>query len=371
MNVTDSTWTIVDSAKGDCIVGSDAYIADAGGKVGCMVRTTFNPVITPDHFAVTSSMANYGSGFTYLSSDLNTSAILSISATAQSLSGTTTQNYNSGCYAKATDYNIVYDNIAVTPNGNLTTLKFFETNTSTSGVININSSLVLSNLSSNIFSTDTNGTGNISIKINFDRNATKVVNPFILNISDVNVTDTDAVQGNSTIDTNATFLFGRTHASRQRYEGTNGTANIYFETYCFGAGCNKALLPSGTASKRVDDVRWFINENHNILNDGNVSIVVQKGGTNSASDKVDASDNPTGNPSATTLSYDESRGYPYKTTMENNVSGWLIQNEFNANATTNEFQVEFDNIGEWIGEHNTSTTTKTPEGATTNRRIMW
>ncbi|MBS4068253.1 MAG: choice-of-anchor D domain-containing protein [Sulfurimonas sp.] len=376
MNVTDSTWTIVDSAKGDCIVGSDAYIADANGKVGCMVRATFNPVITPDHFAVTSSMTNYGSGFTYLSSDLNTSAILSISATAQSLSGTTTQNYNSGCYAKATDYNIVYDNIAVTPSGNLTTLKFetittAETNTSTNGTMSINTPISLPSIPSTIFSTDTNGTGNISIRINFDRNITKAVNPFLLNISDVNVTDTDAVQGNGTIDTNATFLFGRTHASRQRYEGTNGTANIYFETYCFGAGCDKALLPNGTASKRVDDVRWFINENHNILNDGNVSIVVQKGGTNSASDKVYASDNPAGNPSATALSYDESRGYPYKTTMENNASGWLIQNENNANATTNEFQVEFNNIGDWTGEHNTSTTTKIPEGATTNRRIMW
>ena len=376
MNVTDSTWTIVDSAKGDCIVGSDTYIADANGKVGCMVRATFNPVITPDHFAVTSSMTNYGSGFTYLSSDLNTSAILSISTTAQSLSGTTTQNYNSGCYAKATDYNIVYDNIAVTPSGNLTTLKFetittAETNTSTNGTMSINAPISLPSIPSTIFSTDTNGTGNISIRINFDRNITKAVNPFLLNISDVNVTDTDAVQGNGTIDTNATFLFGRTHASRQRYEGTNGTANIYFETYCFGAGCDKALLPSGTASKRVDDVRWFINENHNILNDGNVSIVVQKGGTNSASDKVDASDNPAGNPSATALSYDESRGYPYKTTMENNASGWLIQNEYNANATTNEFQVEFNNIGDWTGEHNTSTTTKIPEGATTNRRIMW
>ncbi|OHE11208.1 MAG: hypothetical protein A3J96_09300 [Sulfurimonas sp. RIFOXYC2_FULL_36_7] len=118
-------------------------------------------------------------------------------------------------------------------------------------------------------------------------------------------------------------------------------------------------------------MRWFINENHNILNDGNVSIVVQKGGTNSASDKVDANDNPTGNPSATELSYDASRGYPYKTTMENNASGWLIQNEYDANATTNEFQIEFDNIGDWTGEHNTSTTTNTPVGATTNRRIMW
>ncbi|OHE19299.1 MAG: hypothetical protein A2540_04175, partial [Sulfurimonas sp. RIFOXYD2_FULL_37_8] len=371
MNVTDSTWTIVDSAKGDCITESNSTTPDVNGKVGCLIRSTFNPVLIPDHFGVTSIITNHGNGFTYLSSDLNTSAILNISTTAQSLSGTTTQNYNSGCYAKATDYNIVYDNLAITPNGNLTTLNFFETNTSTSGVININSSLVLSNLSSSIFSTDANGTGNVSIQINFDRNATKVVNPFILNISDVNVTDTDAVQGNSTIDTNATFLFGRTHASRQRYEGTAGTANIYFETYCFGAGCNKALLPNGVNSKRVDDVRWFINEDHNPANNGVIGTVKQKDGTvTTADDKINITAQTNGNPSTASLFYNQN-SYPYKATMEGSASSWLIQNEFNANATTNEFQVEFDNIGDWTGEHNTSTITTSPNKATINRRIMW
>jgi hypothetical protein len=57
--------------------------------------------------------------------------------------------------------------------------------------------------------------------------------------------------------------------------------------------------------------------------------------------------------------------------MQNEASTWLIYNESDPTATRNEFQVEFDNIGAWTGEHETNTTTKTPEGATTNRRIMW
>jgi hypothetical protein len=57
--------------------------------------------------------------------------------------------------------------------------------------------------------------------------------------------------------------------------------------------------------------------------------------------------------------------------MENNASNWLIQNEYNPNATTNEFPVEFDRAGDWSGEHETNTTTKSIGGVKTNRRISW
>ncbi len=375
VNITDSTWTVVDSVKNDCIVDSASNIADANGKIGCLTRTTFAKTVIPHHFSVTPTISNHGDAFSYISAnDLNTSniaATLNIVVTAQALGNTITQNYNSTCYAKATDYNITYSPIAIDPVGSLSTLRYFETNTSANNTVAINTPINIANLSNSAFSTDTNGSANLAFRINFDRNATKVVNPFIFDVIDVNVSDVNSVTGGNIVDTNATFLFSRTHASRQRYDGTTGTANIYFETYCFGGGCDKALLPNGTASKRVDDVRWFINENHDILNDGNVSIVVQKGGTNVASDIIDASDNPIGNPSVTTLGYDGTKGYPYKTTMENNASNWLIQNENNANATTNKFQVEFDNVGNWTGEHNTSTTTTSPNKATINKRIMW
>ena len=224
VNVTDSTWTSIDSAKGDCIALSSSYTPDGSGKVGCLINKSGSVTVIPDHFEVGSNLTNSGSGFTYLSSDLNTSATLNITVTAQSLSDAVTKNYNSGCYAKTTSFDISYDNISVTPSQSLSKLKFFETNSSTNGEVDINSPLVLQNIPKGIFSTDTNGSASITLQINFDRNASKAVNPFTLSISDINVTDADTVEGSGTLDDNATFLFARAHAARQRYEGSDGTA---------------------------------------------------------------------------------------------------------------------------------------------------
>ena len=72
------------------------------------------------------------------------------------------------------------------------------------------------------------------------------------------------------------------------------------------------------------------------------------------------------------MTYDELRGYPYKTTMENNASLWLIYNEDNPTATRNSFSVEFeDRSASWSGKHETSTTTKDVNATRTNRRLMW
>ncbi|MDO9266106.1 MAG: hypothetical protein Q7U00_03390, partial [Sulfurimonas sp.] len=65
------------------------------------------------------------------------------------------------------------------------------------------------------------------------------------------------------------------------------------------------------------------------------------------------------------------KGYPYKTTMHNNASIWLIQNETNPNATTNEFQVEFTDQADWSGAHDTSNTSKAKGAPWTNKRLDW
>lgn len=244
-------------------------------------------------------------------------------------------------------------------------------------------------LGTNDFNQSNNGSVNTLLNLNFNREVNASVNPERLFFStydsncsviadcsmNADLISNKLTEGTKNLDLNVTHLYGRTHASRQRYQGNTGTANIYFESFCFGTvggnTCDKILLPNGPTSKRTDDVRWFWNEEHNTTNDGSVGIVVEKIGTNIAGDIVDATDNPVGNPSVTDLSYDGSRGYPYKTTIQNEASPWLIYNESNPTATRNEFQVEFDTIGGWTGEHETNTTTKTPAGATTNRRLMW
>jgi|GEM_PF-4502739 len=368
------------------IVGSEYALVDADDtntSLRLISPYTQQIKVIPDHFMIDGNLTNGSSGFTYLSNfeEHNTtqnrtiSASLDLNVSARRADNNITSNYTSQCYAKGGNVTLGLTNpIVITPTGALTKLIWYHYNPDSNGSVvldGVTTQYPIPFLSTQFDSNDTNGTAQFNYKINFDRNVTKVANPFMVVVTDMNVTDVDAVNGTNSADSNATFLFGRTHASRQRYEGNTGTANIYFESFCFGTGCDKTLLPNGTTSQRVDDVRWFVNGNHNIVNDGNISIVVQKGGTNAASDIVDATDNPIGNPSVTTLGYDGTKGYPYKTTMENNASNWLIQHEYNPSATTNEFQVEFDNIGGWTGEHETNTTTKTPTGVTTNRRIMW
>lgn len=381
MNITDSTWTAVDNVKIpiECIDGSHTNVVDVNGKVGCLVRITANPIVIPDHFNIDGNLTNGSNGFTYLNNfednaslDQNISARLNAVVTAKAFDiNSTTLNYSSECYAKDGNSTI---NLVLTPApNNLTQLIWYDdNNNSVVGNFAIAGPFSLPHPAARFTNP---GVGTLKYRLNFDRSIIAPVNPFQMTIPQMVVTDTDNVDGNNSIDNNATYLFGRTHASRQRYYDTTapyqGLANIYYESFCFGALCNKTLLPNGVNSTRTDDVRWYVIPNpfHTTPTDGLVGTVVQKGGLNIVTASPQAP--TTGNPSTTTLTYTGAKGFPYKTTMENNASIWLIQNETNPNATKNEFQVEFDLSGGWTGEHETNTTTKTPAGTTTNRRIMW
>ncbi len=243
------------------------------------------------------------------------------------------------------------------------------------------------------------GLVDVNLSLNFARNQSVAVNPITLTLqnlqvrcqvaanceSNANKKTDHSPDTNLTTNSTVTFLYGRTHASKQRYNCAgggvcNGTppANIYFEAFCFGNEggntCNKSFLPNGLTSRRIDDIRWFWNQEHNATNDGNIGTVQQRDATptNAADDLVDvtAQNNAT-NPSTAALQYSGTKGYPYKTTMHNDASPWLIYNESDPTATRNEFQVEFNSGADWSGAHDTNTTTETDQAIRTNRRIMW
>ncbi|MBW6487765.1 hypothetical protein [Sulfurimonas sp.] len=344
--------------------------------------------VIPDHFEVVGGLTNGSNGFTYLSNfeEHNTtlsrdiSASLDLNVSAQKADNNITSNYTQECYAKDGNITLALAPIVINPTNSLTELLWYhyDNDGDTNGSIDLNTTLppyVIPFLSTHFDSNDTNGTANFNYKINFDRNLTKVVNPFMVVVTAIDAEDNDSVTGNNSLDSNATFAYGRTHASRQRYSCTTSpcvkNANIYFESYCFGTGCDKTLLNGFSPNlMRTDDVRWYINEAHVLPNDGIVGAVSEKVATPHVTETASVTNT---NPirQTTTLRYNGSKGYPYKTTMQNEASPWLIYNESDPFATRNEFQVEFDNAGDWTGEHDTDTTTKTPDGTTTNRRIMW
>lgn len=365
VNITflDNSWTAIDQANGGCTADSNSSTST---PVGCNIHSIKQVVFTPSHFNVTSTLRNGANGFTYLTNkDYSTAAELNVTLTAQTENNITTTAYNDNCYAKDTQYDISYIAPIINPLGNLQKIYIKEFNTSTEANDTIGTQLSIT-LPSSAFSTDANGSAELNFKINFDRNASKVVNPFELNITSVDVNDSDA-NGSSSLNEKATFIYGRTNASRQTYEGKYGTAPIYYEAYCFGSGCDKTLLPNGMSSTRTNDIRWYINENHTSQS-GTAGKVSEKGTSRVSVAGLASGDHPD---DSTLMTYDESAGYPYRTTMENNASSWLVYNEDDPSATKNSFQVEFIKLGEWSGKHETDTTTKDNVNLKTNRRTMW
>jgi len=341
-----------------------------------------NITVIPASFLIDWNLTNAGNGFTYFSNfqkyplDINMSASLDMNISAKGEANTTLTNYTAYCYAKDGNISIILNNLPLNsdPDGNLTKLLWYDSLHDLNGSVPlpITTNFTMDSNKTQFDNNDSNGTATAKYLINFDRNLTMAVNPILLSIHDVNRTDTDNVQGNTTLDQNATFIYGRTHAPRYRFVGPDGNASIYFESYLSGG--NKALLPNGIYSKSTDDPRWFKNASHDTSNgDGVAGDVNQKGfPLNNGSVRGTTASNL--NPAQTTLHYYDAstKGYPYKTTMENNASNWLIYNKYDANATKNEFEVEFTNIGgDWAGKRETNTTTHSKGTERTNRRSMW
>ncbi|MEO1954605.1 MAG: hypothetical protein ABGW74_07865 [Campylobacterales bacterium] len=323
--------------------------------------------VLPNRFELTYRYRNRNENkhFTYISSDINHSSSLTLDIQALKLDDTLAKNYTPSCYAKDFNLSIGYD--ADIPTNNIIySIPKLDKNAT------INGDFSIKELSKTLFNSDVNAS--FDILINFDRNISKAVNPFLFHINQVSIVDSDNIEGDKTQTQDALFIYGRTHTARETFTDKNGTSNIYFEVYCYEAGCDKSLLQNSTSPnlKYTNDIRWFINENHDTLTDGKAGSVSQKYGAG-----ITISATTDTNPSKVSFSYDGIYGYPYKTTMQNSASSWLIYNQDDKSATDNTFQIEFIKIGKWTGEHQTDTTTKDINSSTNlknlkiNKRTIW
>ena len=365
LELQDRKWASVDINN-----PNDSTTLDCNGAYVC--GSTISTFI-PDHFLLDAAKLYNNTDtakITYISNDLNMSAHIALRITAKNKSDITTKNFDKDSWN-----NNVSVNFSIATSGTPTLNKSEISNKKLNfedGVYTIRSS-------------DLNASTNLMF--NYARSVNLAINPFVVNASDLNLGivssygSIDITQKNApSVTQSATFVYGRTHASRQRYDvvndGDTKNANIYFDVFCspsIGTACNLSLLNDiAPNKKRIDDTRWFINENHDTSKEGSIGIIVVKDGSNISSDIVDITDNPTGNPSVASMSYDATLGYSYKTTVQNNASSWLIYNQNNPSATKNSFSVEFEKgDGAWSGSHDTNTTTKDPATVKSNRRSMW
>lgn len=328
---------------------------------------------TPDHFALTSShFDNNATGFTYLSSDLNMSANLNLTIIAQNLSNATTQNYNSACYSKTTSYGLSYTPLVISPSSALSRMNYLETNTSISGNIPINNTWNIASIPNTIFSTYNNGIGQLNIKVNFDRNSTKTVNPFIFTARDINVTDADGVLGGIDLNQNTTFYYGRAHAPDYRFPNRDGNATIYYEVYC--KDCTQAMRNTMgiTGNESVNALNWYQNTLH--VSTAGLAAPVPAHAGNFSNTGITHT-----NPITTQrLTLQNATSIPYVDKVNLNSSTWLIY-------YPTDFSVEFYSAGSWAGAgfvkegQPNATDTNTTVGEhihkaapiKANRRITW
>lgn len=189
--------------------------------------------------------------FTYLSNDLNMSAKIPMSVSAQNKQGGVTQNYADNMYER---------NITITPYVASTAATTRGLTPLTLGVTNADANFTAG--SKAIVYNDT-----LAARFNFSRDPRVAVSPFDVSSSsgignDVNVSivDTDSVYGdkNLTLGGNATFVYGRIIPRDVRIFGANTpfTANAWYEVF------NTPTIAGASLTGSRNDSSWFINRFH-------------------------------------------------------------------------------------------------------------
>jgi len=243
--------------------------------------------VLPDHFAISSINVNNfnNSSFTYLSNDLNMSGELNLTIIAKNDSNDTTLNYNSNCYSKNIDINITHTATTTIDNIN-NILTQYSTN-------NKNLPISLS-LDENNF---TNGEAILNLKINFDRNSSKIVNPFTLTLNDINITDENDTNGSNIINQDLDFVYGRIFTKDISTIENSANLNIIFQKY--------------------NGIEWIKNTLHNNKIYGDINntftysdVIISLNETN-----INAEQNITVTPHTNTR--------PYKVKLHLNIPTWL------------------------------------------------
>jgi hypothetical protein len=396
-----STTREVDAIAGTARPLNGCVISSQHDRNSTLKYRDYNLTIYPYKFDLTTTTATIGlkskpltsNSYIYMadmSRDENISFHLSGSIIAQGRDEGILSNFVDSCFAVPLDLNISKSDTNLADiNGDNVVFQALLNNLDING--DINSSLeqndtittddMLLQIPASYFQANLNGSMNSRINLNYFRSNAKAANPIVITYTDYNVSCRDAqndcqfnanltsnkkTEGGFSINNNITYYYARSHSPRYRFSDNNGTAFIYYEVFCSGAGCNTTLLQDGTNSTTTDDPRWFINTQHN-LNLGTAGVITQRNNT-----LVTATDATGNHQDSSFIQYDGTSGYPYKTTMYTNASNWLIYNKYNQNAIRNRFDVEFmKSNNSWAGIHETDTHTKKKAATQTNRRSMW
>lgn len=295
------------------------------------------PIIA-DKFNVDWSMiSGDSSGQTYFSTDASThGGLLDINISARSNTDRILKNFHGGCYA--TDTNVSFEYYLLDNDSDTFTMTAYDKNASTNGVISTTpTNGVLNVISLNLDDTTfVEGVRHLPLYLNFERNVSQPMNPVnfkVTKVSAVSGTIPGVLERNDQL---LSFYFARAYVASQLSETSVHRARVDYEVYC--KTCDRSKFPK-IMTESSESVNWFILPNVSFSCDiGNVVNSYHDNDMN-----VSKISNREIEVSVNTL--------PYKSSVVYTPAPYLVYNQFNPNANTHRFSVNFVSTAtQWSGK---------------------
>ncbi|NOZ89673.1 MAG: hypothetical protein GXO60_00145 [Epsilonproteobacteria bacterium] len=319
----DSNWAKVDSDKGDCDINSSISSANGNIKSGC--NTASNPDINltfyPDHFDVDMNIQNLPNSshndFIYMSEINSTFNSVAIAyqgeITAKSEDNMTTKNFVGGYMAQDTLFDLDVTTLSDSgTNQPVTTTKgtpvefvrVIKFNNDMSVIVDRNSTFAnipTINIPKDKFENDKNGTVELDIRYNINKNLSETINPVQITFHKIDTNSTDSYSiSNGRDETNPyipkgyqnlgdtvrNFYFAQVAPDKSKFPRVHFVQTdkvrtpMQVEIFCGENAtlqfCHDTNLMSHTkieSSPRAE-TGWYISIDHNATVDGAVNLLV-------------------------------------------------------------------------------------------------
>ena len=407
--VVDKSYTSIDKKTppqdSDCVLDKSDNDENTEGKVGCDIEFGEKKFGFEPNDLEVSEFKILPRGISYVANESNASftPILSFKVKARLFDDNPALLYKDGCYSNNTRFKIkVGEMINGYTDNNGTLLK-----NDTDGLAKLNSEILFfgnldaskvekvhpASLHEGLFEVKKEafkgGYADVNLKFNFKREKNMAKNPFEVtsdtftfeSLVDANKTKNNGNYKKPTTKTSAKFYYARTYAPYYEGPNTGFKAKIYYGVYCNGCDESKFMLQKPGSSARWEEFAgthsWYINPLHD-ASYGNVDSYSFSNHTMRDTTKETALSDG--------ISYiyvKNDRAVTDITKMH--TKNWLIYNEFDKDAATNDFTLKFlVPNGDWAGKTLKSGSNKGDVGNVvggennfndlsdkTNRRISW
>ena len=407
--VVDKSYTSIDKKTppqdSDCVLDKSDNNENTEGKVGCDIEFGEKKFGFEPNDLEVSEFKILPRGISYVANESSASftPILSFKVKARLFDDNPALLYKDGCYSNNTRFKIkVGEMIDGYTDNNGTLLK-----NDTDGLAKLNSEILFfgnldaskvekvhpASLHEGLFEVKKEafkgGYADVNLKFNFKREKNVAKNPFEVtsdtftfeSLVDANKTKNNGNYKKPTTKTSAKFYYARTYAPYYEGPNTGFKAKIYYGVYCNGCDESKFMLQKPGSSARWEEFAgthsWYVNPLHD-ASYGNVdSYEFSNHTTRDTAKETALSDG---------VSYIYVKNDRAVTDIAKmHTENWLIYNEFDKDAATNDFTVRFlVPNGDWAGKTLKSGSSKGDVGNViggennfndlsdkTNRRISW